>query len=530
MENQTKKCQVCAAHFEVTSDNILFYQKIDVPAPEACPRCRQQNRIAFRNFKTLYKRNSDKSGKSMITMYSDKVPFPVWTREEWYGDDWDPTTYAKDIDWDRPFLHQVKELWEVVPQSGIFVNNSVQCEYTNAAFNSKNCYLVFGCVENEDCSYGHIVWNCRNSFDNLYVNRSEDCYECVDVLDSNNVSYSQESEGCVDSIGLFDCKSLTNCIGCVGLRGKSYHIFNEQVTKEEYTAFLKQYPLHRPESIQYILGKQIELRKKLPQRHFFGSNNTDVSGNHIYNGKNLHHCFDVQGGENSSFVYTSGKVLNSYEISFSPETEHSYEALVCLKSRNIFFSKDCLGSSDIYYSENCLNSQDLIGCIGLRKKQYCILNKQYSKEEYEELKPKVIAKLKEDGAWGKFFPMAMSPFCYNESIANEYMPITKEEILAKGWRFEEDIPATSGSQTKEHYELPSDPEYYVVEALSKEVLKCGSCERNYRLTPQEIQFYKAKGLALPKECFNCPVMASVSNYPVSAGIHKGFYLWEFCNV
>jgi hypothetical protein len=55
-------------------------------------------------------------------------------------------------------------------------------------------------------------------------------------------------------------------------------------------------------------------------------------------------------------------------------------------------------------------SSNLFGCIGLRGKEYCILNKQYTKEEYETLVPKIIEKMKADGEWGEFFHQRISPF------------------------------------------------------------------------------------------------------------------------
>jgi hypothetical protein len=37
--------------------------------------------------------------------------------------------------------------------------------------------------------------------------------------------------------------------------------------------------------------------------------------------------------------------------------------------------------------------------VGLHDKSYCILNKQYTKEEYEELVPKIIEKMMKDDEW-----------------------------------------------------------------------------------------------------------------------------------
>lgn len=109
--------------------------------------------------------------------------------------------------------------------------NCENSEYSNFALRSKNCYLIFGCVEDENCDYGHIVWNSTDSSDSLYIFKSESCYECTDCLGCTKLYYGEECEACVDSIGLFDCRNCLNCIGCVGLVNKSYYIFNQQVTK-----------------------------------------------------------------------------------------------------------------------------------------------------------------------------------------------------------------------------------------------------------------------------------------------------------
>ena len=36
------------------------------------------------------------------------------------------------------------------------------------------------------------------------------------------------------------------------------------------------------------------------------------------------------------------------------------------------------------------------GCVGFKHKQYCILNKQYTKEEYEKLVQKIIKQMNDN--------------------------------------------------------------------------------------------------------------------------------------
>jgi hypothetical protein len=504
MGTETKNCQNCKTDFIIEPDDFTFYEKVGVPAPEICPQCRQQLRMLFRNFKTLYKRPSSLSGKMIVSMYSPETQFPVYESSEWWGDDWDAMGYAKDIDFSRSFLDQVNELFNSVPHPAVLNINSVNCEYSNMTLNAKNCYLVFGCVDNEDCNYGHIVWESRESIDNLYLLKSESCYENIDCLGSAKLLYSQECESCADSIGLFDCRSCTDCIGCVGLIGKSYHVFNQQVTKEEYKKIKSELSLSNPENIEYILSKQDKLRKELPQRSFFGSHNNEVTGNHIYNAHNVHYGFDIKSGENSKFCFTVKKAINSYDASFcggKTGIEESYEVLTSLGNK-IFCSQLVVDSHDVYYSNLCYNSNDLFGCSGLRKKSYCILNKQYSKEEYEKLKEKIIEKMKERKEWGNFFPKELSPFSYNESIVNEYIPLTKTQAIEAGFRWKDNIPSTTGQGTMTFDSLPSDPQDYT-DALMKEIFTCEVCDKNYRLISDEISFYKRMNISIPRQCFNC---------------------------
>lgn len=503
MKSETKQCNKCKNGFVVDENDLNFYKRLEVPVPENCPTCRQQQRMLFRNFKTLYKRPSDKSGKMIISMYSPDVPFPVWDIAEWWADDWGAESYAMDLDLTKPFIKQLSELANKVPRFSIMNTQSENCEYSNMTWKSKNCYLVLGCIEDENCDYGHIVWYSKDCIDNLYVNKSELCYECVDCLGCNKLLYSQECESCADSIGLYDCRDCVDCIGCVGLRHKNNCIFNEQFTKEEYQKFLDKYPLNSEVSIMYILGKREELRKKMPARCVFGSHNSNVSGDHIYNAHNVQQSFDIKGGENSRYCYTSGKLVESHDISFGPGIEYGFQVLTGLGSSNLISAHLVNDSSYVYYSEFCYNCKNCFGCVGLRDKERFILNKQYTKEEYEKLVPQIIASLKASNDWGNFFPIWMSPFGYNESIANEYMPLSKEEAIGQGFKWKDNIPHTLNQENCNYRDLPKNPEEYDEKELLDKILKCESCGKNYRFIGREIAFYKRMKLALPPKCFNC---------------------------
>lgn len=62
----------------------------------------------------------------------------------------------------------------------------------------------------------------------------------------------------------------------------------------------------------------------------------------------------------------------------------------------------------------------------MKKAHHCIFNTSYSVQEYEKLCGKIIDHMKSTGEWGEHFPAELSPFGYDETVAQEYFPITAE--------------------------------------------------------------------------------------------------------
>jgi hypothetical protein len=133
----------------------------------------------------------------------------------------------------------------------------------------------------------------------------------------------------------------------------------------------------------------------------------------------------------------------------------------------------------------------------MKKHNYCILNKQYSKEEYEELIPKIIDHMKTTNEWGEYFPYELSPFAYNETVAHEYYPLTKEEVEKQGFKWKEmkdEIPKVekiiSASQLPDTIEeIPDD--------VLNWAIKCEETDRPFKIVKQELEFYRKMKLPIP---------------------------------
>lgn len=434
--DEKRVCEISGETFIITKDEVDFCRSMNVPLATVSPVERQKHRIQFRNFRSLYNATSDKSGKPIISMYKPGNPFTVYTRDEWWEDDWDPLSFGISYDPKQSFFDQYKELNTAVPKIALFQVQCENSEYTNFAFKSANCYMVFGCVENEDCLYGHIVWQSKDVMEGLYVYRSEQCYEVVDCVGCYFVLYSAE---CINSSHVyfsFDLRGCNNCFGCSGLRNKEWYWNNEFIGKNEFEKRLALvFPLDH-QKIEAFTAQREERKRAHVYPEYFGINNENVSGNHIYFSKNTLESFDAKECEDCKHIYTGQYFKDVLDTSFSAGyCERCYNCLTVQGSQELLCCHLIQDSYDVAYSENCYNCKHCFGCVGLRSKEYCILNMQYSKEEYYELRDQIIESMRESREYGQFFPTDICPFTYEESIVNEYHPIqspTDEQVSNAG--------------------------------------------------------------------------------------------------
>lgn len=527
MQKESKNCINCGQKFDLDQDDFAFYEKMKVPAPTWCPECQFIRRMIFRNQNVLYHRTDNAPGaenKKIISIYSEDNPVVVYNREYWLGDGWDPYSYGKEIDWSRPFLEQVKDLIYEVPWPNLMNWNVVNSDYCNSTESNKNCYLVFGGDYNEDCSYSTFNMHSRDSQDLYLVDKCNMCYECTDSQECYKVSFAQYAKSCSDCMFLYDCVNCTDCIGCVSLRNKNHCIFNEQYTKEEYQKLKEELALNTRFGINEMREKFEEFKLKFPRKFAHILRSVNSTGENITNGKNCINCYDIDGGgaEDLKNAFIAGWKLNdSRNISHAGHgSELLYESFgVFAGCRNTRFSIYCSSSTDVTYTYNCLSSANCFGCVGLQKGNYSILNKQYTKEEYNELVPKIIEHMNNMPyvdlrgrvyKYGEFFPSELSPFAYNETIAYDYYPIAQEEALKAGFKWK-DPEEKNYNITIKNEDIPETISEIDDSSITKEVIECahkGECEehqcsRAFRLIPQELLLYRRLNLPLPDLCSNC---------------------------
>jgi len=456
----------------------------------------------------------------MIAIFAPETPYRVYEQKNWWNDAWNPLDYGCDYDFSKPFFQQFDELLKTVPLVNVFNQQAVNSDYCNHCEDSKDCYLLFASIWNENVSFSRGVVRSRDSFDILQGENLESCYNSIDCENCYRLFFSRECKNCNDSVFLFDCRNCSNCFASAGLRNKSYCIFNKQYSKEEYQKELKSFDLGSYRLISDIASRLKEHALKYPHKYAHFSNTANVVGDHVSHAKNCYYCFSMfQNTENCKYVAHGGaNFKDSYDGYGVGAGELMYESIDSgLASSRILFAVVGRGGLDMRYTYYCHESKHIFGCIGLRNKQYCILNKQYSKEEYETLMPQIIEHMNimpfvdKKGRiykYGEFFPSELSLFAYNETIAQEYFPLTREAALAQGygWRAPE----------KRQYEvtLPASrlPDHIkeVPDTILGEVIGCAhesdcnhQCTNAFKIILPELQFLRKFTITLPRLCPNC---------------------------
>ena len=169
-------------------------------------------------------------------------------------------------------------------------------------------------------------------------------------------------------------------------------------------------------------------------------------------------------------------------------------------AENILFCASCRNQiSECVYCFESTSSQHLFGCVGLKRDKYCILNKQYSKEEYFILKEKIIAHMKQTGEWGEFFPITMSPFAYNETVAQEYFPLSKGQILKRGYIWREPSETIKASKTIPAERLPNNITDVPDDILNWAII-CAESKKPFQIQKPELEFYRKMNLPIPRIC------------------------------
>ena len=495
--------QHCEGEFNIEAEDINFLKMFRVPPPNFCPTCRRMRRLVNMNFSRLFKRGCDVPGHNemMISIFPEECPFAVYDYKYFIDDEFDPFSFGIEYKKEGSPIKILTFLRGKFPMPS-FLNrdpSSINSEYSNGGRNTKNAYYAFACYSTENVWYTAQVDKTRYVMDSIVITDSEFIYGSVFCKRLYKCIYAFFSNDCSDSMFLFDCRNCVNCFGCVNQRNAKYCVYNKQYSKEDYEIFMSSvFPLTR-EKISLYEDKFWELVKSLPMNGTRNVASENVFGVNIKNSKNLYDVIDANHSEHLRHADGVISHKDSMDILFSGGNSNTLymNTNIGSHSSKVKFSISSKFCNDCEFIFNSKNLTNCFMCFGLQNKSYCILNKQYSEDEYYKIVDEIKFNMLEKEEYGDGVGFEFSAQAYNFSLGQISYPLRDEEIIKLGGYVAKEPETNVGNIDVVKYDdLPQIIDETTDDIINKAIL-CEKSGRPFRVVASELEFYRMMKLPLP---------------------------------
>lgn len=493
----------CEGSFSIVEEDIIFLKSFKVPPPNYCPTCRRMRRFVHMGTLNLFSRPCNVPGhtESMISIFSESCPFPVYDYKHFISDAFDPMSFGRDYDASKRPLEQLFAMRKVFPIPS-FLNRdpaSINSDYSNGGRDTKNAYFSSGCFESEDIWYTAFASKSREIMDSRGLYKCDMIYRSVFSDYLYKSAYVYFSENCSTSYFLYDCRNCTDCFGCVNLRNAKNCIFNVQYSKENYDAFIQELLPFERSVLSQLEDKFWDLVKTTPMN---ASRNTNIKDTYGVLLDNMGSSYSLTHSDNSLNVrYADGALSHKDSIDLLFSGGHSHNLYMTTnigsQSSNVKFSVSSKFSSDSEFIFNSKNLSNCFMCFGLQNKSYCILNKQYTVDTYWEKVDEIKVALLKHGEYADGLGMEFSAEAYNMSLGQISFPLTEQEITALGGHSARE--PESNAKNIDIIEVSDLPETIedVTDDICTKAIACKETGRPFRITPSELAFYRKMQLPLP---------------------------------
>ena len=512
-------CELTGEKWLMDEEEISWYKKFNVPPSSVSPYVR---RVWVRGFilgATIWWNKHFETGEPILSYVHPDNKIPVLPDEDWHKKDWGPE-FAKDLD-DRSFLDQLRSLAHEVPIPARRVFGEAKNTVGAGIVNAEDSFMVFGGVTKiKRCAYSFGINESEDLQEGYYAEASNKSFGLVNCKRMYGSRVGLQSTDCISCDFVFDTRNCENCFLSSNLRNRKYVFRGEQLSQSEYESKMQQVDL----SEYSVYKKYLDEYKQMLAHDAVWPENFNV------------HC------ENSTGEYLSKCVrcVKGFAMSNSNDCFHSqfthYQcqglAFIC----GAFGSTDCLLSAatingsqlkfctttarchDLEYCMECFDCEHCFGCVGLKKKKFCILNKQYSEEEYWKVVDEIKTRMLEEGTYGQMLPGDLSAGGM-EFVLDVHGGAPKDVIKSVGGVFYD--PKHGGVVSQKHEEMKGkalsaseipdaleDGEKFVGKAILDEEL-----DRVFAVQSADYEFYKSMRLPLPRRHYmaRLPALAHMGN-------------------
>ena len=138
----------------------------------------------------------------------------------------------------QKYLHEFEELKKNAIRKNTYNLRAVN-SIGDFVIDSRDCFDVFFAIESEHLAYSQGLYKSRDSYDTTFALGGELLYEFLGTAASDR-NYAVKFSSMINSSRNLEycdlCLNSHDCFGCIGLRNKSFCIFNKQYAEDEYWA------------------------------------------------------------------------------------------------------------------------------------------------------------------------------------------------------------------------------------------------------------------------------------------------------
>ncbi len=538
----------------------IGWEKFMLDMPNYAYWVRMLMRMNFRNEKKFCYAKTKNTQKTEISIVHDSVR-DVLSPKDWYEEDF----YQYGIDYSGDFQQDLKKLFSSVPYLSRFVLTSENSEYCNQTYQEKDCYL---------CAWGQNGESCMYTMYDLYAKYILDChgafygeigYESIMIFKSFKFFYCTALVDCYNTRFSVDLKNCKNVLFGYGLDGAEYIFKNKKLDKEEWEKVFAEYQkkIETISGLQEVIKEYEAFLQEYPRQAVRNVNVEWCIGTQINNSKNTIFWFGTDDSNDSIYCGVAWWWENFIDIESTSSSPRCYNCIWSIKMHGcISIANNFDEMKNSYYDLYMRWSEYMLWCFGFANQSHCILNKRYAQEEWETLTKKIITELKSKWIRGQFLDTELSPFPYNDSVANKFFPIKNlkvwntlnvlnpdgvgtvevldpeafisdalldlggEEKLKIKWRnkdLEINIPEHMVAIAAK--DLPNNIND-VTDDILKKVVLCAETGRPFRIMKLELDFYRSYHLPLP--IFH-PDVRDVNRYKKMPNRWLDIYTCAKCN-
>ena len=443
-----RTCAALGTKWHMDEEEIEMYRKYNVPPSKYHPITRMKlMKSYFVLFDFWYNKNAE-TGETIISTTHPASGVKVLPDKEWFQRSFDE--HARDVDMSRLVFDQIYDLMRDVPQAANY--NYVLPENSLAfiSLGDQDSFFVLACVSKRTC-YAMNSYNVEDSAELTLASNVYNSYNVVHSSRIHNCRFLRECYDCVNCDFCFDVRNCESCFGATNKRNAKYLWFNEQLSKEEWEKRRSEVDLASYEERLSYENKFKELMGTAVWPENFNIKAENCTGEYITDANNIKDGYYVMDGSHDVVQASYLFGVPSNNCHYAVASIGSSDCYYSLGTKNCSWNKFALSivtnCIDSEYCSSCQDIENCFGCVGLKKKKFCIFNKQYTEGEYWQKLDEIKCKMLDEGEYGDYPPMSFSLQYVQRSGAPIVYGATIEELKKMGANlFDADADGADGPE------------------------------------------------------------------------------------